>query len=144
MNRMTTGEKIFNVTNSIFMVMLVFLTVYPIWYVLIASLSSGAAVSSGKVIFWIKDFTWEAYRQIFRTKNLLNSYGNTVFYSVVGAPASMVFTTTAAFTLSFRDLPFKKSLTMIFMFVMWFGPGMMPTYLNIRNLHLSDTILGII
>ena len=144
MNRMTTGEKIFNVTNSIFMVMLVFLTVYPIWYVLIASLSSGAAVSSGKVIFWIKDFTWEAYRQIFRTKNLLNSYGNTVFYSVVGAAASMVFTTTAAFTLSIRDLPFKKSLTMIFMFVMWFGPGMMPTYLNIRNLHLLDTRTGII
>lgn len=144
MNRMTIGEKIFSVINVIFMLLLVFITVYPIWYVLIASLSSGSAVSSGKVIFWIKDFTFEAYRQIFGTKNLLLSYGNTIFYSVVGAAASMICTLLAAFTLSIRDLPFKKALTLLFMFPMWFGAGMMPTYLNIRNLHLLNTRTGII
>lgn len=144
MNRMTVGEKIFTVVNYIFMVVLVFITIYPVYYVLIASLSSGTAVSMGKVIFWIKDFTFEAYRQIFRTKNLLTSYGNTVFYSVVGTLASMIFTTMAAFALSIRDLPFKKSLTLLFMFTMWFGPGMMPTYLNIRNLHLLNTRTGVI
>ena len=144
MNRMTVGEKIFTVFNYIFMVLLVFVTIYPVYYVLIASLSSGNAVSMGKVIFTVKDFTFEAYRQIFRTKNLLSSYGNTIFYSVFGTLASMVFTTMAAFSLSVRDLPFKKSLTLLFMFTMWFGAGMMPTYLNIRNLHLLDTRTGII
>ena len=97
MNRMTVGEKIFTVLNYIFMVLLVFVTIYPVYYVLIASLSSGNAVSMGKVIFTVKDFTFEAYRQIFRTKNLLSSYGNTIFYSVFGTLASMVFTTMAAF-----------------------------------------------
>ncbi len=144
MNRMTIGEKIFTVFNYIFMVLLVFVTIYPVYYVLIASLSSGNAVSMGKVIFTVKDFTFEAYRQIFKTKNLLNSYGNTIFYSVFGTLASMIFTTMAAFALSVRDLPFKKSLTLLFVFTMWFGPGMMPTYLNIRNLHLLDTRTGII
>ena len=144
MNRMTMGEKIFNVVNHIFMVLLVILTIYPVYYVLIASLSSGSAVSMGKVIFWIKDFTFEAYRQIFRTKNLLTSYGNTIFYAVFGTLASMICTTMAAFTLSIRDLPFKKSLTLLFVFTMWFGAGMMPTYINIRNLHLLDTRTGII
>ena len=144
MNRMTIGEKIFTVFNYIFMVLLAFVAIYPVYYVLIASLSSGNAVSMGKVIFTIKDFTFEAYRQIFRTKNLLTSYGNTIFYSVFGTLASMVFTTMAAFALSVRDLPFKKSLSLLFIFTMWFGPGMMPTYLNIRNLHLLDTRTGII
>lgn len=144
MNRMSPGEKVFTVINHIFMVVLVFIAIYPIYYVLIASLSSGNAVSMGKVIFRIEDFTFEAYRQIFRTKNLLTSYGNTIFYSVVGTLASMTFTTMAAFTLSIRDLPFKKSITLLFMFTMWFGAGMMPTYLNIRNLHLLDTRTGII
>lgn len=144
MNRMTIGEKIFTVFNYIFMVLLVFVTIYPVYYVLIASLSSGNAVSMGKVIFTVKDFTFEAYRQIFKTKNLLTSYGNTIFYSVFGTLASMIFTTMAAFALSVRDLPFKKSLTLLFVFTMWFGPGMMPTYLNIRNLHLLDTRTGII
>lgn len=144
MNRMTVGEKIFTVINHIFMVFLVFITIYPVYYVLIASLSSGSAVSMGKVIFWVKDFTFEAYRQIFKTKNLLTSYGNTIFYSVFGTLASMAVTTMAAFALSVRDLPFKKSLTLLFVFTMWFSPGMMPTYLNIRNLHLLNTRTGII
>ena len=99
------------------MVLLVFVTIYPVYYVLIASLSSGNAVSMGKVIFTVKDFTFEAYRQIFKTKNLLTSYGNTIFYSVFGTLASMIFTTMAAFALSVRDLPFKKSLTLLFVFV---------------------------
>ena len=146
MNRMTVGEKIFTVFNYILMLVLVFLAIYPIWYILIASLSSGSAVAMGRVMFWIdkKDFTFEAYNQIFKTKNLFTSYGNTIFYSVVGTLASMIFTTMAAFTLSIKDLPFKKSLTIFFMFTMWFGAGMMPTFINIRNLHLLDTRTGVI
>ena len=144
MNRMTLGEKIFTVFNYILMLVLVFVTIYPIWYILIASFSSGNAVSMGKVMFWVKDFTFEAYKQVFGTKNLLTAYGNTILYSVVGTLASMIFTTMAAFTLSIRDLPFKKSLTLLFVFTMWFSAGMMPTYINIRNLHLLNTRTGII
>lgn len=144
MKRTTTGEKIFTVLNYILMVILVFVTVYPIWYVAVASFSSGEAVSTGKIIFWVKDFTLDAYIQVFGTKNLLTSYMNTIYYAVVGTLLSMVLTTTAAFGLSRRDFPFKKQITLFFMFTMWFGAGMMPTYINIRNLGLLDTRLGII
>lgn len=144
MKRTTTGEKIFTVLNHILMVILVFVTVYPIWYVAVASFSSGEAVTTGKIIFWVKDFTLDAYIQVFVTKNLLTSYMNTIYYAVVGTLLSMVLTTTAAFGLSRRDFPFKKQITLFFMFTMWFGAGMMPTYINIRNLGLLDTRLGII
>ena len=144
MKRTTTGEKIFNVFNYILMAILVLVTVYPIWYVAIASFSSGEAVSTGKIMFWVKDFTLDAYIQVFGTKNLLTSYMNTIYYAVVGTLLSMVLTTTAAFGLSRRDFPFKKQITLFFMFTMWFGAGMMPTYINIRNLGLLDTRLGII
>ena len=144
MKRTTTGEKIFTVFNYILMVLLVFVTLYPIWYVAIASFSSGESVSTGKVMFWVKDFTLEAYKQVFGTKNLGTSYLNTIFYATVGTAFSMVLTTTAAFGLSRRDFPFKKQITLFFMFTMWFGAGMMPTYLNIRNLGLLDTRLAII
>ena len=72
MKRTTTGEKIFTVFNYILMVLLVFVTLYPIWYVAIASFSSGESVSTGKVMFWIKDFTYEAYDQDFKTKYLMS------------------------------------------------------------------------
>ena len=144
MKRRTKGENVFAICNYIFMVILAFTMVYPIWYVLIASFSSGAAVNSGRVFFLIKDFTLEAYRQILATKNLLNSYLNTVFYSVAGTALSMALTTTAAFGLSRKNFPFKKQITLLFMFTMWFSAGMMPTYLNIRNLGLLDTRVGIL
>ena len=144
MKRRTKGENVFAICNYIFMVFLAFTMVYPIWYVLIASFSSGAAVNSGRVFFLIKDFTLEAYRQILATKNLLNSYLNTVFYSVAGTALSMALTTTAAFGLSRKNFPFKKQITLLFMFTMWFSAGMMPTYLNIRNLGLLDTRVGIL
>lgn len=144
MKRTTIGEKIFTVFNYILMVLLVFVTLYPIWYVAIASVSSGDAVSTGKVMFWVKDFTFEAYRQVFGTKNLGISYLNTIFYAVVGTLFSMILTTAAAFGLSRKNFPFKKQITLFFMFTMWFSAGMMPTYLNIRNLGLLDTRTGII
>lgn len=144
MKRTTLGEKIFTVFNYILMMVLVFITLYPIWYVAVASFSSGEAVSTGKVMFWIKEYTFEAYRQVFATKNLLNSYMNTILYATVGTAVSMVLTTTAAFGLSRKEFPFKKQITLFFMFTMWFGAGIMPVYLNIRNLGLLDTRLGII
>lgn len=144
MKRTTTGEKIFTVFNYILMVLLVFVTLYPVWYVAIASFSSGEAVSTGKVMLWVKDFTFEAYKQVFATKNLGIAYLNTIFYATVGTAFSMILTTTAAFGLSRKNFPFKKQITLFFMFTMWFGAGMMPTYLNIRNLGLLDTRLGII
>ena len=144
MKRATTGEKIFSVIVYLLMIALVFITLYPIWYVAIASLSGGDAVSTGKVIFWIKDFTFSAYEKVFSTKNLVNSYLNTIFYAVVGTMLSMFLTTSAAFGLSRKKFPFKKQITLFFMFTMWFNAGMMPTYLNIRNLGLLDTRLGII
>jgi len=144
MKRTTVGEKLFAMFNCVLMLVLVFVAIYPLWYILVASFSSGSAVAMGKVTFWVKDFTFEAYKQIFGTSNLFIAYGNTIFYSVVGTLASMVFTTMAAFTLSIRDLPFKKSLTLLLVFTMWFGAGTMPTYINIINLNLLNTRTAVI
>lgn len=144
MKRTTLGEKIFTIFNYILMVLLVLITIYPVWYVAVASFSSGEAVSTGKVMFWIKDFTFEAYRKVFATKNLGTAYMNTIYYATVGTLVSMILTTTAAFGLSRKSFPFKKQITLFFMFTSWFSAGIMPTYINIRNLGLLDTRLGII
>ena len=144
MKRTTLGEKIFTVFNYILMVLLVFITLYPVWYVAVASFSSGEAVSTGKVVFWIKDFSLESYKQVFEMEYLGTAYMNTIFYAVVGTGLSMILTTTAAYGLSRPSFPFKKQITLFFMFTSWFSAGIMPTYLNIRNLGLLDTRLAII
>jgi len=144
MAKKTYGDRIFNSINYIIMLIFVFITLYPIWYILIASLSSSSQVLSGNVMWWFKDFTLDTYKTVFNTKNIWTSYGNTIFYSVVGTALSMVITALGAYSLSKKRIEFRRSLMLFILVSMWFSPGMMPTYLNFSDLGLLDTRIGVL
>jgi len=140
----TAGEKIFNVINIVFMILLIFITLYPLWYVLVASFSNPISVSRGIVTLWPDGFRLASYKRVIETKNIWSSYGNTIFYAVVGTAVSMFLTVMGAYPLSKRNLPGRRFIMFVALFTMWFGAGMIPTFLNFRNLHLYDSRLGII
>jgi len=144
MKRKSKGGIIFDVVLTCFMLVLVFVTIYPLWYVLVASFSSAEAVTTGKVIFWVKDFCTDAYAQAFRTKNLITAYENTIFYSVVGTFLSISMTCLGGYVTSKKRLAGRNIFITIIMITMWFSAGTMPTYLNIRNLGLMNTRTGIL
>ncbi len=138
------GEKIFGVFNAVFILALSAIAIYPFLYVVSASLSSPLAVSSGKVWFWPVDLELGAYKQVVNYPGIWMAYGNTIFYAVVGTLVSVVFTVFAAYALSKKRLRGAGILTMLIAFTMWFQPGMIPTYLNFRDLHLLDTRTALI
>lgn len=138
------GEKIFDIVNIIIMLLVLFVTLYPLWYVLVASLSSGTAVTNGQVIWWIKDFELEAYRRLFRDSSIWIAYANTIFYSVFGTLLSLVLTSLGAYALSKKRLRGRKLFTGAILLSMWFSPGTMPTYIAFRNLNLLDSRIGIL
>ena len=140
----TTGEKVFGVFNIIFMFFLMFVTLYPLWYVLVASISSPIAVARGVVTFWPVGFELASFIRVVNMPNIWTSYLNTIFYSVVGTAFSMLLTILGGYALSKRRLRGRKLLMFFVLFTMWFGAGMVPTFLNFRNLGLYDTRLGII
>ncbi len=140
----SVGEWVFDIANILLMLLIVFVTLYPLWYVLIASLSRGIAVTNGEVTWWIKDFCLDAYTQLFKMKNIWTAYGNTVFYAVVGTFINVALTTLGAYALSKTRLRGRKIITYFILVSMWFNPGMMPTYLCLRNLNLLDKRLGIL
>lgn len=144
MSKKSYGNRIFNSINYIIMLIFVFITLYPIWYILIASLSSSSQVLSGNVMWWFKDFTLDTYKTVFNTKNIWTSYGNTIFYSLVGTALSMVITALGAYSLSKKRIEFRRSLMLFILVSMWFAPGMMPTYLNFSDLGLLDTRIGVL
>lgn len=113
--------------------------VYPLIFVVSASFSSPEALLNGEVILFPKGFTLDAYRYIFQNKNILIGYRNTIFYSVVGTLYNMVLTVCAAYPLSRPDLRGRNFLTMMITFTMFFGGGMIPTYLNLNSLGLLNT-----
>ncbi|MCL2461356.1 MAG: carbohydrate ABC transporter permease [Defluviitaleaceae bacterium] len=140
----TKGERVFGIFNILIMLILIFVTLYPLWYVLIASFSNPTAVARGLVIFWPSGFESASYKAVASTPYLWSSYGNTIFYSVAGTAVSMVLTILGAYPLSKKRLKGRKFFMFVILFTMWFGAGMMPTYLNFRNLGLLDNRIGVI
>ena len=138
------GEICFDVFNVVLMLLLIFVTLYPVWYVFVASLSSGAAVTNGEVVWWIKDFELEAYARLLRDDSIWIAYTNTIFYSVVGTAFSVALTALGAYVLSKKRLRGRKFFNGFILLSMWFTAGQIPTYINMRNLNLLDSRLGII
>jgi putative aldouronate transport system permease protein len=138
------GEKIFGVFNTFFMIILIFATVYPLWYVLVSSFSSPVAVAAGWTVFLPSGITFDSYQKVASMPYIWTSYANTIFYSVVGTAISMAFTILGGYALSKKRLVGRKAFTFIIMVTMWFGAGMIPTYLNFKDLGLLDTRLGVL
>lgn len=138
------GEKIFGVCNHAFMILLCIVCIYPLWYVFIASFSDPVAVSTGQVLLWPKGFELASYKKVMEDGTIFKAYANTIFYSVVGSVLSMVLTTLTAYALSKQRLRGRRIINFIIMMPMWFTAGMMPTFLNFRDLGLYDTRLGVL
>jgi putative aldouronate transport system permease protein len=134
----------FNFINMIIMMLIIFITLYPLWYVFIASFSSPTEVSKGSVILFPIGFELTSFKKVFEMDNIWKSYGNTIFYSVFGTAISITLTILAAYPLSKKRLRGRKIVTFLLLVTMWFSPGMMPTYLNFKSLGLLDKRLGIL
>ncbi|MFZ5967162.1 MAG: carbohydrate ABC transporter permease [Bacillota bacterium] len=144
MNITPKGERTFHFINHVLLAVLAMMALYPFIYVLMASVSSGDAVRMGKVLLLPKEANIEAYKRVLMQKGLWIAYGNTIFYTVAGTLVNMLFTVTGAYALSKKRLIGKKFFNLMIAFTMWFNAGMIPFYLNLRDLNLTDKRLGIL
>jgi putative aldouronate transport system permease protein len=119
-------------------------TLYPFVYVLAASFSSADAVITGKVLFYPVEFTLESYKNVLREDGIWLAYGNTIYYTVVGTFVNMLFTILGAYPLSKKRVMGRASINFFIAFTLLFNPGMIPTYLNIKELGLLNTRASII
>lgn len=143
--KMSTGERIFQVFNYAFLALLAFVCLYPMWHVLMASFSSSAELMAHQgLLFKPLNFTLECYKRVFENENILTGYVNTVKWLVLGISSSMFMTILGAYFFSRRDVLLRRPLMILVTFTMFFSGGMIPTYLNIKQLHLDNTIWGLI
>jgi len=133
------NDRGFYVFCFIIITFLLIIVLYPCIYVVSASFSSGAAVNSGKVVLWPVDFSLDGYRLVFANSNVWTGFKNSIIYTVGGIIALVVPTFSCAYVFSRRDLPGKNFFLFIFTFTMFFGGGMIPTYLLVKSLGLVDT-----
>jgi len=137
----TRGEKIFDACNVIFMLILAFFFVYPLWHVL--ALSFGNVAYSNQLGFRLfplgEYFSLASYERVLSDPAIITGYGNTIWRTVVGVPITLLVTYMAAYTMTKRELPGYKLFVVYFLIPMFFGGGLIPSYLNIKELGLMGS-----
>lgn len=137
--KQSPSDKVFDFINGALLFALFLAFVYPIWFVLIASVSDPAAVTAGDVTLWPVGFDLAGYRRILNNSDVWLGYGNTIFYTIFGTIIYIIVNTMAGYALSRRDLPGRTLIMTLFIITMYFSGGTIPSYLNIKGLHLLDT-----
>ena len=137
--RMSTGDVVFEWVTKIIVIILMLVVLYPLVYVLSASVSNPYEVASGKMWLLPVDFSLEGYQRVLQYHEVWLGYGNTIFYTVVGTLLALVVTLPAAYAMARPEFIGRGILTVFIMITMFFSGGMIPTYLNIKSLGLLDT-----
>ncbi|WP_214628167.1 carbohydrate ABC transporter permease [Paenibacillus agaridevorans] len=141
----SAGELSFDVLNTAIMLALIATTLYPFAYVLFASLSDAVELMRHRGIMWMpQGFSLEAYKTVLSNDSIISGYQNTIFYVVVGSAFNLLMTSLGAYVLSRRNVMLKKPIMIMIVITMFFGGGLIPTYLLINDLGLYNTRAALI
>lgn len=138
------GERIFNKSMIVIGIIISLITLYPIYYTLIASISKPLYVSNGSVMFIPRGINLESYKAAVTNKAIWIALGNTIFYTVFGVLVNLLFSMTIAYPLSKKRLFLRKQLTLFTVFTMWFSAGIIPLFLAFKDYGLLNTRVAVI
>ena len=137
--RETRADRMFRLVVYALLAVLLIAYVYPLYFVVIASISDPNAVYNGEVLFLPAQMTLEGYEEIFHYGELWIGYLNSIFYTVAGVFINISVTMMAAYALSRKEMMLRGVILKLFMFTMFFGGGLIPTYLLVKGLGLLDS-----
>ena len=135
----TLSDRVFTVFCYAVVILVAFVCLYPLWLVLIYSISDPDAVNAGKVWLWPVGVTWDAYKEVFAREDLMKGYWNTITQTLFGTAVNMVMTIPAAYALSKSKLKGRGFFMGLIVFTMYFSGGLIPNFINLKNLHLLNT-----
>lgn len=143
--RRSRGERILEVFNYIFLSVIMLACLYPVWYVMVASFSDSNLLTQHMgLLLKPPGLSFDAYKKVFQNPMIMKGYMNTLFILIVGVILDLIMTSLGAYFLSRKRVMFKKPIMMIIIFTMFFSGGMIPFYLNLKDLHLTGTRWGLI
>lgn len=140
----TGADKGFYIVNGIVMGILFFIYAWPLWFIVAASFSDPNLVTSGKVFLLPKGFHFSGYELILEYKDILTGYANSILYTVVGTAVNIFMTILAAYPISRQDFVLRKFFTIFLVFTMYFSGGLIPLFLQVRDMGLYNSPLAMI
>ncbi|MDY4138052.1 MAG: carbohydrate ABC transporter permease [Eubacteriales bacterium] len=133
------SDRIFHALVVIISILVAIIILYPLWFVIIASISNSDMVNQGKVTFLPVDIRFYGFQQIFQDARIWVGYRNTIFYVVIGTLLNIIVTMPAAYALSRPDFKARNAVMLYFVFTMYFSGGLVPTYMMVNSLKLINT-----
>lgn len=137
-------NKLFDAFVYIFLTIAIFVVLYPLYFVIIASISDPFSVLRGDVIWYPKGITLDSYVKIFQNKDIWTGYMNSIIYTVVGTTINVFLTVCLAYPLSRTYFCMRKPFSLIVLITMYFSGGMIPTYILVNNLGLRNTMWSLV
>ncbi|MDQ0087066.1 putative aldouronate transport system permease protein [Paenibacillus anaericanus] len=139
MTRSNIGDRIFIGFIYVFLTLLAFSALYPFWNSLVISFNEGMDTSKGGVTFWVREFTLENYKIVFEDSRLMGGFVIAVLRTVIGTISAILATSIFAYGMSKRELMGRKYYMVMCIITMYFGGGLIPSYMLIRNLGLFNS-----
>lgn len=139
MGRSRIEPMLFNTFNTIFMTLLVIITLYPFLNTIVVSFNAGNDTIRGGLYLWPREFTLQNYKAVFVSGTIYDAFLISVARTVLSTLLNIFLTTMLAYTLSRREYVFRKPITFIFVLTMYFNAGLIPGYFLMKNLHLINT-----
>jgi len=140
----TTGDKIFDGILLIVLTSVFLIVAYPLYFVIISSISEPLAVAGGEVIFYPVGFTLDGYRKVFEQQTVMRGFYNSLIYTSVGVTINLFVTIPTAYALSRKDFIFRTPITIFYLITIFVSGGIMPTYLIVRATGLLDSMWALI
>lgn len=143
-NRQSTFDIGFDVVSTLLLIVALLIVFYPLYFVLIASISDANSISLGKVILLPKNIDFVGYRRILQDNRIMNGYVNSILYTVASTVIGTITTILAGYSFSRTDLVGRKALMMVYVFTMYFSGGLIPTYLVVKDVGLLGSPWAVI
>src|SRR5699024_8701840 len=137
------GDRVFDIVNFIFSATVLLVILYPLYLIVISSMSDPNLFISGQITFWPKGLTFRGYELTFGNSNIWMGYRNTLMYTVLNVALSLTVIIPAGYALSRKDLYGRTFFMFLIVFTMFFSGGIIPKYLVVRGLGMLDTIWAV-
>ena len=142
--RRSREDVIFDVVLFVILTLIFIIVAYPLYFIIISSVSDPKAVAGGKVIFYPIGLNFKGYAEVFKDRRIIRSFLNSLFYTFCGTMLNLAVTLPTAYALSRKKFFLKKPVTIFYMITMFLSGGMIPTYLVVQKTGLLDTMWSLI
>lgn len=139
-----SSDRVFDIFNYTLLMIIIILVAYPLYYVLVASISNPYEVYAGHTLLFPSEITFEGYKRVFREASIATGYLNSVYYTLLGTVVTTSLVITTGYVMSKKTLPFRTAIMMFFVVTMYFSGGLIPTYLVVSNLGLLNNVWALI